>query len=455
MRTADASVGGTAPAHRVRAGLCVDAPASRRIRSARSSVVLVRSPKNLLAAGLRALRGRRHPVSARPVAANDVWIVVLNWNRRDDTLACLESLTAADLGGASIVVVDNGSRDGSVEAVRERYPAVHVVALPRNEGFAGGNDAGMRAALDAGAGAVLLLNNDTRVAADFLPPLLDAMNGNPRVAAVSGAILRADSPSVLDVAYLDIYFGHGLVHRRGVNALPGEGFDTIRPISAGVGCCLLMRAAALREIGLLDESYFAYHEEVDWCFRAHRAGWDIVYQPYSRVWHAGSRSTAMLVRAGARRRTHDRPQLPNAIPLSWNPVRTYLGARNAVRFVRRHGSVVRKLYFVLSSLYAVPLELLAVVMAREEELMLGLWTYRRALTLYCLEREVGRPGAPPTARERLRALARAPKHLLVTLPADVRAAHREGATAQVVEHVRGLWDGVRDRPLPLERLGLR
>ncbi|HJQ85831.1 MAG TPA: glycosyltransferase family 2 protein [Candidatus Binatia bacterium] len=389
------------------------------------------------------------------MAARDVWIVVLNWNRRDDTLACLESLAKAELDGATVAVVDNGSHDGSVEAIRERFPDVRVVALPRNEGFAGGNNAGMQAALEAGAGAVLLLNNDTHVAPDFLQPLLEVLNGNARAAAVSGAVLRADSPSVLDVAYLDIYFGHGLVHRRGVNALPGEGFDAVKPVSAGIGCCLLIRAEALRRIGLLDERYFAYHEEVDWCFRVHRAGLQIVYQPYSRVWHHGSRSTAMLVRESARRRTHDRPQLPNAIPLSWNPVRTYLGARNAVRFVRTHGGVVRKLYFVLSSLYAVPLELLAVVMAREEELMLGLWTYRRALALYCLERELPAPGAAATAGTRFRAVVRAPMHLLVTLPADVRAAHREGATAQLVEHLRGLWDGVRDRPLPLERLGLR
>jgi hypothetical protein len=136
-------------------------------------------------------------------------------------------------------------------------------------------------------------------------------------------------------------------------------------------------------------------------------------------------------------------------------VRTYLGARNAVRFVRLHGSIVKKAYFVLSSLYAVPLELLAVVMGREEDLILGLWTYRRALALYCLERELPSPTATPTLGTRLRALLKAPKHLLVTLPADIRQAHREGATAQLVEHVRGLRDGFRDRPLPLERLGLR
>jgi GT2 family glycosyltransferase len=384
-----------------------------------------------------------------------VWIVVLNWNRCEDTLDCLASLARADLQGASVLVVDNGSRDVSVEAIRARFPDVRVLALGENAGFAGGNNAGMRSALAAGAGAVLLLNNDTEVAHDFLGPLLEVLNGNPRAAAVSGAILRADSPQVLDVAYLDIYFGHGLVHRRGVNALPGEGFDAVKPISAGVGCCLLVRADALRRVGLLDEAYFAYHEEVDWCFRAHRAGLDVIYQPYARVWHRGSRSTAMLPRRGARRERVADAQLPNAIPLSWNPVRTYLGARNAVRFVRAHGSPIRKLYFVLSSLYAVPLELLAVVMAREEELMLGLWTYRRALALYCLERELPAPNATPSARQRLRALVRAPRHLLISLPAEVRRAHAEGATAQLVEHLHGLWDGVRNRPLPLERLGLR
>jgi GT2 family glycosyltransferase len=413
----------------------------------------VRSPTQLLAAVRRALAPRRPPPP--PIAGRDVWILVLTWNRRDDTLACLESLGRADLQGATILVVDNGSHDGTVEAVRERYPHVRVLALPENRGFAGGNNAGMRMALEAGAGAVLLLNNDTHVAPDFLPFLLDALNPDGRTAAVSGAILRADSPEVLDVAYLDVYFGHGLVHRRGVNALPGEGFDQVKAVSAGIGCCLLFRAEALRRVGLFDEDYFAYHEEVDWCFRARRAGYRIIYQPYARVWHHGSRSTAALVRASARRRRQNRRDLPNAIPLGWNPVRTYLGARNTVRFIRLHAAWWRKLYFVCSSLYAVPLELLAVVMGREEELMLGLWTYRRALGLYCLERECGPLDGPPTARQRLRALVHAPRHLVVSLPADIRAAHAEGATAQLVEHVRGLWDGVRGRPLPLERLGLR
>src|SRR5262245_1583425 len=298
---------------------------------------------------LRPLLGAAPPPGpVRQLTAADVAIIVLNWNKRDVTLTCLDSLAAAALSGAAVWVVDNGSRDGSVEAIRTRRPDVRIVSLPQNRGYAGGNNAGIRAALEAGAGAVLLLNNDTVVAPDFLAPLLEVLNTDAHAAAASSAIMRADSPEALDIAYLDVYFGHGLVHPRGVNALPGEGFDAVKPVSAGVGCSLLVRAAALRQIGFFDEAYFAYHEEVDWCYRARKAGWLVYFQPYSRIWHHGSRSTVPLAGGRPARETRGGPELPNVMPLSWNPVRTYLGARNAVRFVRRHGGVVRKTYFVLS-----------------------------------------------------------------------------------------------------------
>src|SRR5437867_2428749 len=238
------------------------------------------------AAALRA-RFRQRPEAQR-IKAADVTIIVLNWNRREETLACLESLARADLGGATVLMVDNGSRDGSVEAVRACFPGVRILALPENRGFAGGNNAGIRAALEAGARGVLLLNNDTQVAPDFLSLLLLVLNERRRAAAVSSAILRADSPQVLDVAYLDIYFGHGLVHRRGVNALPGEGFDTVRTVEAGIGCSLLPAAAALRRVGLLDEAYFGYHEGVHWCYRAPPKGYPILYQPFSGRWPPGA-----------------------------------------------------------------------------------------------------------------------------------------------------------------------
>ena len=112
-----------------------------------------------------------------------------------------------------------------------------------------------------------------------------------------------------------------------------------------------VRAEALRSVGPLDESYFAYHEEVDWCFRARAAGWRIYYQPFSRVWHHFSKSTDVRRPPSSRKWNRSRgEELPNPLPVAWNPVRTYLGARNSVRFVRAHGAVLQKLRFVLSTL---------------------------------------------------------------------------------------------------------
>ena len=221
-----------------------------------------------------------------------------------------------------------------------------------------------------------------------------------------------------------------------------------------IGCSLLVAADALARVGLLDEAYFAYHEEIDWCVRARKAGYYLYYQPFSRVYHHYSKSTD-VARPGRTPRAVRKASLPNPIPLQWNPVRTYLGARNSVRFIRRHAGPLRTLKFVGSTAYNIPLEVLAIVLDREEELQLGLLTYRSALARYCLE-AVGWSGDHrPTAGEALRALGRSPVSLLRDLPRDIRQARAEGLTVQVDACVRGHWDGVRGRPLPLERLGLR
>src|SRR5262245_21321950 len=390
----------------------------------------------------------------RELTPADVAVLVLNWNKRDVTMACVASLTAADLGGATIWVVDNGSADGSVEAIRARFPAVRTVALPENRGYAGGNNAGIRAALEAGARAVLLLNNGAEVARDFLPPLLEVLNGDSRAAAVSSAIMRLDSPTVLQQAWCDVHYGFGLARRVGVNAMPGEGYDQPRRVDAAIGCSLLIAADALQRIGLLDEAYFAYHEEIEWCVRARKAGYYLYYQPFSRVYHHYSKSTD-VTRPARTPRAVRKASLPNPIPLQWNPVRTYLGARNSVRFIRRHAGPLRTLKFAASTAYNIPLELLAVTVDREEELHLGLLTYRGILARYCLEATGVRRGERPGVGAVLRAVARAPITLVRDLPRAVRQARAEGHTAQVEACVRGHWDGVRGRPLPLEELGLR
>jgi len=193
-------------------------------------------------------------MSGGALSREQITIVVLNWNHGAETIACLESLAAADLGGAGVVVVDNGSRDGSVAAIRGRWPDLHVIALPENRGYAGGNNAGMQAALEAGAEGVLLLNNDTRVAPDFLVPLVEAMNSSPTSAAVASAVIRLDRPEMHDVAYSEVRFHErDVVQLRGVNVPVFGNFDRRQLVEVVVGCCALFRAEALRTVGLFDE----------------------------------------------------------------------------------------------------------------------------------------------------------------------------------------------------------
>ena len=388
------------------------------------------------------LRGTR-------LAAADVAVVVLNWQRPDDTIACLESLRAAALGGARVLVVDNGSRDDSVARLRARFPDQEILTLPENRGYAGGNNAGIAAALAGGARAVLLLNNDAVVAPDFLDPLVWVLNSHPRIAAVSSATLRPDRET-LELAWLRVHFGHGLVRRVGMHALPSEGYDNPREVPVVVGCSVLMAADALRAVGPLDADYFAYHEDVDWCFRVRAAGWEVHYQPLSRVYHAGSRSTAALVRPLGTARNTDRPRLPNARELSWNPVRSYLGARNTIRFLKRHARWWHWVYFVSATAYHVPLELFAMAMDHEEEYLIGDWNYGIGLAYLLFG-----PRETRTPADIARGLVLAPWRLLVTLPVALAQRHREGRTAELREHCRGLWDGLCDRPPDLHRLGLR
>lgn len=355
-------------------------------------------------------------------------ILILNWEQPRATLACLASLRRADLCGGEIIVIDNGSRDDSLAVLRAAEPALRLLTLPENQGYAGGNNAGLRLALEEGAERILVLNNDTTVEPDFLAALMRALDETPKAAAACAAVHRSDRPEMLNVAYADVDFqDRNAVRLRGVNALPGEGFAERQLVQAVIGCCILFRAEALRAVGLFDEDFFAYHEDIDWSLRATRAGWLLLFEPFARVHHARSGSTALDVLpdgAGG-----FEPGLPNAEPVPFNPRRAYLGARNLMRLVKKHVPPDTQRVFALRCLQGLPLEYTAVLFNKEGTLQLEKWTYH-ALWRFLVE-------------ERPR-LWRA-----------WRAAERGGRTAQVRAYARGLWDGWWDRPLPLRELGLR
>jgi GT2 family glycosyltransferase len=215
-----------------------------------------------------------------------VTIVVLNWNGLADTLSCLASLANLEYPDCQVVIVDNGSADGSAQAIRDQYPGVIVIENPQNLGFTGGNNVGIRHALATGADYVLLLNNDTEVAPDFVRCLLAAAQADPAVGIAGPLIYYHSQPDVLWSAGGAIDWRRGSTWMVGLDERDTGQFGTEpQEVDFVSGCAMLVRKSVLERVGLLDERFFAYYEETEWCARTRRAGYKIVRVPRSRIWH--------------------------------------------------------------------------------------------------------------------------------------------------------------------------
>jgi len=215
-----------------------------------------------------------------------VSVIVLNWNGLADTLACLESLRRLDYPDYGVVVVDNGSTDGSPAAIRKRFPEVTLIETGENLGYAGGNNVGLRHALAQGAGYALLLNNDTEVAPDFLRRLVEAAQSDPQIGVAGPMIYYYDQPEVIWSAGGAIDWQRGKTWMVGLDERDSGQFGTVpREVDFVTGCALLVKRPVLEQAGLLDERFFVYYEEVEWCVRARRTGFKIVHVPQARIWH--------------------------------------------------------------------------------------------------------------------------------------------------------------------------
>lgn len=220
-----------------------------------------------------------------------VSIVLVNWNGKDDTLACLGSLAAADYRAFDVTVVDNASEDGSVDAIREKYPHVHVIANDTNERFARANNQGIERALAAGADYVLLLNNDTEVAPDFLQIMLATAKADVSIGMVGPKIYFFNEPEKLWYAGGIVDLWRGRIAHVGIHQLDRGQYDDATDTGYITACAVLVTRACLERIGGLDDTYFMYGEDVDWCQRARLAGFRVIYEPRARVWHKVSSSS--------------------------------------------------------------------------------------------------------------------------------------------------------------------
>ena len=247
-----------------------------------------------------------------------VWIVVLNWNGLTDTRACLESLRQLNYADHRIIVVDNGSTDGSVDALRsaESLLSIEILEAGGNLGYAGGNNVGIRYALDRGADFILILNNDTTVDAMLLDELVSAAERHPEAGCFGPWIFYMHDPDRLWFTRsawepaVSAFTAPG--KGRLASELPSETTST----EYVCGAALFFRASVARQIGLFDERFFLVYEDSDWCFRARRAGFGCVTVPLARVWH----------------------KIGTSFGSEASPLRTYFSVRNKLLWAEKNVS---------------------------------------------------------------------------------------------------------------------
>jgi GT2 family glycosyltransferase len=221
-----------------------------------------------------------------------VAVIVLTWNGKALTVECLDSLANVNYASLDVIVVDNASSDGTADAVSQRFgERVTLVINEHNLGFAGGNNVGIRRALDSGADYILLLNNDTTVDTELIGALIDVFSQYPKTGIAGPKIYYATPPDHIWFAGGEISLMRGTARHIGIREIDKGQYNDVREVDYITGCALMARRAVFEEVGALDDSYRAYYEDADFCMRARRAGHEIRYTPHGRVWHKISAST--------------------------------------------------------------------------------------------------------------------------------------------------------------------
>lgn len=219
-----------------------------------------------------------------------VYIVVLNYNGYKDTIECLKSLSKINYKNYKIVVVDNCSTDNSVENIKN-YIVDNVYLLESNEnlGFAGGNNIGIKFALENDAEYILLLNNDIIVDKDFLSNMIDGFKNNFDVGMISPKIYYYDNKKLINSfgARKSLY---GTIKNIGQNCKDCEKFSEDLFVDYIMGCCMLIKSDVIKKVGLLEEKYFMYLEESDYCEKVNKA-FKIMVKSDSHIWHKEGSST--------------------------------------------------------------------------------------------------------------------------------------------------------------------
>ena len=243
--------------------------------------------------------------------------IILNTNRREDTLACLASLQQSLYPENKIIVLDNHSTDGSVEAISAKYPQVQIVSLDKNLGYAGNNNVGINMAIDQRVDWVFVLNEDTILDPDCISSLIKVGQGDPGIGVLGPMVYHYDEPEVIQSAggMLGPYWDS--IHLAKDEKDIGQ-YVSPHQVEWISGCAIMVRREAIEMVGPIDERFFYYWEETEWCLRIGKAGWRIFHVPAARLWHKG-----------VQRDYHPKPSV------------TYYGTRNRLLMLAKHKAPLR------------------------------------------------------------------------------------------------------------------
>jgi GT2 family glycosyltransferase len=306
-----------------------------------------------------------------------VAVILLNWNNAHFTAPCIRSLEKSDYSNAQILVVDNGSADGSPDALRKDFPRITLIRNDKNLGFAAGNNVGIRAALGMGAQYVLILNNDTEVDPELIRELVSMCEADDSIGISSPKMYFMNPPNLIWFAGSRVNLWTGSCKHVGYCETDHGQFDAITEPGFATGCCFLVRADLLKKLGGFEESFFIYSEDADFSLRCRKAGHRIVFNPRAKLWHKESGTMAK----NARNEHRAKP----------TPLQHYLIARNGIFVVRRHASLIQKVV-------SYPICTLRVVKRLLERLLERDWDSARSLARALWEgfrTECSTPSAAP------------------------------------------------------------
>ncbi len=246
-------------------------------------------------------------------------IILLNWNSYEHTANCIQSLHACQGEGFDIIVVDNGSQDGSMQEIRDNFPEVILLSFEKNLGFAGGNNSGFEYALEHQYEYIMMLNNDVFVEPTFVFHLLNYMDYHPEVGAIQPKIFFNDDRSKIWNGGSKYASFFGWTYSNKYMQKEGELQKAVHEVDWITGCALLVRSSVLKQTGLLNEHFFIYYEDVDLSFRIKKAGYKLIFHPDSIIYHIAGMSNKSKKKG------------PEGYA---NPIVHYLNFRNHLWFLR-------------------------------------------------------------------------------------------------------------------------